>query len=98
MSTNFMPMLVVISRGGLAGVLGSRCAGGLSNLSPSFASGTTISAANALTTAITRPAMATTEVDFTNMCFILAGMAEENPRHNVLSLAGFIAAFYRVLP
>jgi hypothetical protein len=42
--------------------------------------------------------MATTEVDFTNMCFILAGMAEENPRHNVLSLAGFIAAFYRVLP
>jgi hypothetical protein len=41
--------------------------------------------------------MATTEVDFTNMCFILAGMAEKNPRHNARSLSGFIAAFYRVL-
>ena len=56
-----MPMLVVISRGGLTGVLVSRCAGGLSNPSHTLTSGTTITAANALTTAITRLTMVMTE-------------------------------------
>jgi hypothetical protein len=32
-------------------------------------------------------------IDLTDMGFIFAGMAEENPRHNALSLAGFNAAF-----
>src|ERR671914_1484835 len=59
--TNSIPMLVVISCGGLTGVLVLRCTSGLSNPSHSLTSGTTITAANALTTAITRLTMVMTE-------------------------------------
>jgi hypothetical protein len=38
-----------------------------------------------------------TLINLTDIGFIIAGMAKENPRHNVLSWSGFIAAFYRVL-
>jgi hypothetical protein len=36
-------------------------------------------------------------IDLTDMGFIVAGMAKENPRHNALSWSEFIAAFSRVL-
>jgi hypothetical protein len=36
-------------------------------------------------------------IDLTDMGFVVASMAKENPRHNALSLSEFIAAFYRVL-
>jgi hypothetical protein len=36
-------------------------------------------------------------IDFTDMDFIIAGMAKKNPRHHALSWSGFIASFYRVL-
>jgi hypothetical protein len=36
-------------------------------------------------------------IDLTDMGFIIAGMAKENPRHNALSWTEFIAAFSRML-